>query len=98
MIRDETGQPLELVGAWADITVRTQAEHAALKANVELQETKRYLTRLLESSTDAIISSDKTGNVVLFNEGAEVLLGYRADEVIGKRRLCFTGARRAFRT
>ena len=85
VIRDEAGQPLELVGAWADVTVRTEAERTALKANVELQETKRYLTRLLESSTDAIISSDKAGNVVLFNEGAEVLLGYRAEEVIGKR-------------
>ena len=61
----------------------SNAEQAALKANVELQETKRYLTRLLESSTDAIISTDKAGNVVLFNEGAEILLGYRAEEVIG---------------
>ena len=51
---------------------RKQAELAAL-------ETKRYLTRLIESSTDAIISTDKEGNVVLFNEGAETLLGYRAE-------------------
>ncbi|HEY8247448.1 MAG TPA: PAS domain-containing protein, partial [Hyphomicrobium sp.] len=34
---------------------------------------------------DAIISTDKAGNVVLFNEGAEILLGYRTEEVIGKR-------------
>lgn len=82
---DEAGQPLELVGAWADISERKQAENDALKANIELQDTKRYLTRLLESSTDAIISTDKAGNVVLFNEGAENLLGYRADEVAGQR-------------
>ena len=37
---------LELVGAWADITERKDAEQAALDANAELQETKRYLTRL----------------------------------------------------
>ena len=49
------------------------------------QETKRYLTRLIESSTDAIISTDKEGNVVLFNRGAEALLGYRAEDVIGRR-------------
>ena len=55
------------------------AEQAALKANIELQDTKRYLTRLIESSTDAIIATDKEGNVVLFNEGAETLLGYRAE-------------------
>ncbi len=85
VIRDEAGHPVELVGAWADITEREQAEKAHLAANVELQETRRYLERLIESSTDAIISSDKEGKVVLFNEGAEFLLGYRAEEVIGRR-------------
>jgi PAS domain S-box-containing protein len=84
VVCDEAGQPVELVGAWADISERKQAEQDALKANIELQETKQYLTRLLESSTDAIISTDKAGNVVLFNEGAETLLGYRAEEVIGR--------------
>jgi PAS domain S-box-containing protein len=85
VICDEAGQPVELVGAWADISERKQREQVALKANIELQETKQYLTRLLESSSDAIISTDKAGNVVLFNEGAEILLGYRTEEVIGKR-------------
>jgi adenylate cyclase len=77
-------RPLELVGAWADITTRKEAERTALEANAALQETKRNLSRLIESSPDAIISTDKHGNVVLFNEGAESLLGYRAEEVIGK--------------
>ena len=45
---------------------------------------KRYLTRLIESSPDAIISTDKEGNVLLFSEGAETLLGYRAKEVVGR--------------
>src|ERR1700693_3652291 len=62
-----------------------QAEKARLAANAELQEMRRHLTRLIDSSTDAIISTDKEGNVVLFNEGAEALLGYRAEEVIGQR-------------
>jgi PAS domain S-box-containing protein len=78
VIHDDAGNALELVGAWADITERKQAEQAALEA-------KQYLTRLIESSTDAIISTDKEGKVVLFNGGAESLLGYRAAEVIGQR-------------
>jgi PAS domain S-box-containing protein len=84
VIDDDAGHPMELVGAWADITQRKEAEEDALAANRELQETKRYLTRLIESSTDAIITTDKEGKIVLFNEGAETLLGYRADEVIGR--------------
>lgn len=77
-------RPVELVGAWADITTRKEAERIALEANAALQETKRNLTRLIESSPDAIISTDGNGNIVLFNEGAESLLGYRADEVNGR--------------
>src|SRR6478736_8217487 len=84
VVYDDAGRPLELVGAWADITKRKQAEELALTANAEIQETKRYLTRLIESSPDAIIATDKQGNVVLFNEGAENLLGYRAEDVIGR--------------
>jgi PAS domain S-box-containing protein len=85
VIYDEAKHPLELVGAWADITKRKQAEQNALAANAELQDTKQSVSRLIESSPDAIISTDKDGNVVLFNEGAQTLLGYRAEEVIGRR-------------
>jgi PAS domain S-box-containing protein len=85
VIYDAAGHPQELVGAWADISDRKEAEQGALVANHELQETKRYLSRLIESSPDAIISTDQHGKVVLFNEGAEALLGYRTDEVTGRR-------------
>ena len=84
VMHDEAGRPLELVGAWADITERKQAEQKALETNAALQETKRYLTRLIDSSTDAIISTDMEGNVVFFNEGAETLLRYREEEIIGR--------------
>src|SRR5262245_49629970 len=84
VVRDETGHPLELVGAWADISESKRSEQAAIKASIELQDTKRYLSRLIESSTDAIIATDKENTIVLFNEGAEILLGYRPDEVIGR--------------
>ena len=77
VVYDDAGHPLELVGAWADITEGKHAEQAALEA-------KRYLTRLIESSTDAIISTDKDGKIVLFNEGAETLFGYKAKEVVGR--------------
>ena len=84
VVNDEHGQPMELVGAWADISERRRAEQQALEANVELQKTKRSLSRLIESSPSAIIATDKGGNVTLFNEGAETLLGYRAEEVVGR--------------
>ncbi len=85
VVQDSAGRPLELVGAWADISDRKQAEQVSLEANDELQETKRYLTRLIESSPDAIITTDREGDVVLFNEGAESLLGYSGKDVVGRR-------------
>jgi len=50
----------------------------------ELQQTRQYLTRLIESSTDAIISTDMKGMVVLFNKGAEAMLGYHREEIVGQ--------------
>ena len=32
----------------------------------------------------AIVATDKHGSIIVFNKGAENLLGYRADEVIGQ--------------
>ena len=84
VVNDQHGQPMELVGAWADISERRRSEQQALEANAELQRTKRSLSRLIESSPSAIIATDKGGNVTLFNEGAETLLGYRAEEVVGR--------------
>jgi PAS domain S-box-containing protein len=56
---------------------RKQTEKALL-------ESKRYLTSLIESSPDSIISTDKDGNIMLFSESAEALLGYRAKEITGR--------------
>ena len=84
VVCDATGRAQELVGAWADITERKRAEQAALAANAELHDTKRYLTRLIESSPDAIIATDAAGRVALCSEGAETRLGWRTDEIIGQ--------------
>ena len=67
-----------------DVFDRQQTEQTAPETNAKLQETKRYLARLIESSPDAVISTDKDGKVVLFSEGAEMLFGYRAKEVAGQ--------------
>ena len=62
--------------------VRLEVERKQIEQ--ALLESKRYLTRLIESSPDAIISTDKDGNIKLFSESAEALLGYRAKEIAGR--------------
>jgi PAS domain S-box-containing protein len=48
----------------------------------ELLKTKEFLERVIESSVDAIISSDMGGMIRLFNRAAERLTGYQARDVV----------------
>jgi len=63
--------------AFRDVTAERALEH-------ELRSTKEFLERLIDSTVDAIIAADMKGQIILFNQGAERLFGYRAREVIGK--------------
>lgn len=60
-----------------DLTERVEMEN-------ELRKTNQFLQNVIKSSVDGIIAADMKGNIIIFNEGAERLLGYRAEEVIGK--------------
>jgi len=76
-IKDDKGEIIAYEGINLDITERKRIED-------ELRETNEFLMNLIESSVDGIIAADMKGNIIIFNKGAEVLTGYRAEEVIGK--------------
>jgi len=46
--------------------------------------TSRRLSAIIESSDDAIVSKDLNGVITTWNQGAERIFGYSAEEVIGK--------------
>ncbi len=48
----------------------------------ELRHTKDFLERLIDSSVDAIIAADMQGRIILFNKGAEGVVGYSAQEAL----------------
>jgi PAS domain S-box-containing protein len=50
----------------------------------ELLRTSEFLKRILNSTVDGIIAANLRGMVLLFNQGAERICGYRASDVIGK--------------
>ena len=78
---DDSGAPIRgsdadlrgVVLVFRDVTERRAAEIAALR-----------LASIVQNSDDAIISKSLDGTIMTWNEGAQRIFGYSADEIIGK--------------
>jgi hypothetical protein len=69
------------ISATVDITERKRAEEEANRMSAQLR-------AVLDAATEvAIIAVDTDGAIALFNSGAERLLGYRREEVLGQESL-----------
>lgn len=50
----------------------------------EVVELNKFLSNVVHNSADAIISLNQDGKIIIWNSGAEVIFGYKADEVTGR--------------
>ena len=66
----------------AIISMRDVTETRVIEA--ELKQTKEFLENVIDSSVDAIMTTDMDGTVLIYNDGAERILGYLPDEIVGK--------------
>jgi len=77
--RDAQGRALQMYGMSQDVTARRKAEEATRAA-------RRQLQAVIDSATQvAIVATDAEGTITLFNRGAERMLGYRAEDMVGKQ-------------
>lgn len=76
-LHDEHGQLVGYSEITRDITLRREREQALRTLSATQQ-------AILKHAGSAIIATTETGLITLFNPSAERLLGYAADEMIGK--------------
>ncbi len=77
-VRDGNGRAARLVGSVADITEQKRAERERAAAD-------RQRKAILDAATEvSIILTDRDGIIRLFNRGAEKMLGYTAEELVGQ--------------
>lgn len=79
-LRDEAGNIIGIIGTARDITERKRMVDA-------LKQAKEHAENLIETANVMVIGLDLQGNVQVFNKTAEVVTGYKKDEVLGKN--CF---------
>ncbi len=77
-VRNPAGEVVSVVGTFLDVTQRKKGERA-------LSEIEKRFRLLIESARDfAIFYFDNNGNVVTWSSGAERILGWGEDEIVGK--------------
>lgn len=72
-IKDDSGEVVQLAVFGRDITEAKRTDKALVKSSL-----------IIESTTDAIITTDVSGDITFWNRGAERLYGYQMEEVIGR--------------
>ena len=76
--RDHDGQPLRMIGTLVDISIRKSLE-------LQLRHSNARLTGLLEAASQvAVIAVGLDGKMQIFNRGAERMLGYSREEMLGQ--------------
>lgn len=72
-----------------ELALRRRTERALRQSQADVHETRARLAGIIDSANDAIMTVDEDGKVVMFNRGAEKMLGISARDAIGRSALRF---------
>ncbi|WP_339881240.1 PAS domain S-box protein [uncultured Algoriphagus sp.] len=77
----ENGKCVRILGTFQDID-------KSKRAQLDLEQTRKVLDDVINASSEVcVISTDKEGLISVFNIGAEKMLGYSSEEMVGKQKL-----------
>ncbi len=100
-LRNDKGEIVQWVGSCTDIHDHKMAQQALREAHANLEEhvaertmeladAKGRLQSVLDAATQvSIIATNPEGLITVFNSGAEQMLGYSAEEIVGKKTSSF---------
>jgi PAS domain S-box-containing protein len=74
---DHKGNVTGYEGIIVDQSQRKQMEK-------EVRETNDFLNNIIHSSANAIMATDMKGTIILWNQSAEEILGYKTKDIVGK--------------
>ena len=76
---------LALLAARRVAAARDEAEEGLRMANASLQQLSRLQQAILDGAALSVISTAPDGRITTFSRGAEQMLGYRRDEMVGRQ-------------
>ncbi len=77
IFKNSLGVAIKMMGTSQDITERKEVEE-------KIRHLSEFQNVILNGTEYSIISTDSAGTITTFNKGAESMLGYLSEEVIGK--------------
>ena len=83
-LRESEGRVLGTVGISKDVTEENRLRRQLIQHETELRNAHDFMNNIIQSSPNAIIATDMSGNIIIWNLAAEETLGYKAEDVIGK--------------
>ena len=86
LVRDAAGRPLSIRTTLVDVTDRRRYERELLQARRRAEQ----LAGVVNASSDAIMLATPDGTILTWNRGAELLFGWSADEVVGRKATALT--------
>jgi len=78
LVRDADGNPLEIVGFWADITERKKAEE-------NLRESEQEKALILDGASELIVYQDRDHTVIWGNRAAGESIGEAPEDLVGQK-------------